>query len=73
MPENNLFCEYHEGDDLAADVIDDVVQVLNQALRGYDCQLSNYGRTCLLEELALLHVTFDPEAYDIDAEGQANG
>ena len=73
MPENNLFCEYHEGDEFAEDVIDDVVQVLNQALRGYDCQLSNYGREHLLEQLALIHVTFNPETYDIEVEDQTDG
>jgi len=73
MPENNLFCEYNDGDEFAEDVIDDVVKVLNRALREYDCQVGDYGRTRLLEELALIHVTFDPETYDIDAEDQADG
>jgi len=73
MSENNLFCEYHEGDEFAEDVIDDVVKVLNRALREYDCQVGAYGRTRLLEALALIHVTFNPEAYDIDLEDQTDG
>jgi hypothetical protein len=58
--ERNLLTEYHNGDEFAAAVIDEVIAVLDRELvPEYACHVSEHGRERLLEALALVHVQFN--------------
>jgi hypothetical protein len=58
--ERNLLAEYHEGDEFAEAVIEDVIAVLDRELvPEYACHVSEHGRERLLEALALVHVQFN--------------
>jgi len=58
--ERNLLAEYHDGDEFAEAVIDEVIAVLDRELvPECACRVSPHGRERLLEALALLHVQFN--------------
>jgi hypothetical protein len=58
--ERNLLSEYHDGDEFAEAVIDEVIAVLDRELvPEYACRVSEHGRERLLEALALIHVQFN--------------
>jgi hypothetical protein len=58
--ERNLLAEYHDGDEFAEAVIDEVIAVLDRELvPEYACRVSEHGRERLLEARALVHVQFN--------------